>query len=580
MIHTIAHLANVINFSRNFSSQLADLNVASFKHQNPLELVASVPAVTGFLMLLILLLMSLSSADFVRNSRYDLFHWLHRLSVVFVVLLVMHPTAHLLKQQSNVDRHNPDLCSTLLFNQSSTSPPAVATSSAHSLHNYEALVQEFSSSPRRASHTSSPSTSPPVSALCPDSKPKFVAQCSLSGYFLGVGVVCYLLDLLMRRRIRSKNAVELREASITLPASEQQTSGQQQQEQDRHASLVELKLSNNHRRFECYMPGQFVYLNCALVSSYEWHPFTVSSMDKNHLTLHIKTGGDWTRNFANLLLSLRASQQQQTLQQVLTSLDCASGIDASHEHDTQFLKKTTRVRQTYKLASAHNQKLHATQNVIGGFEKQTSNTCQARANCELPLNASSLRDQTTLQVDNKQQCAPEDNSQRLVVLQDAALSRLQLHLDGPFHSPFERLLEQSVSVCVSNGVGWTAFSPVFQQIAKNIQLATRRDSRERLQTGLVWWKNLNKPTTNTVARLGNSVGLLPRASSDLYLLVTVTNLEQFLPFYKLACAYLEHARASVNDRSQAAIDCSQSQEQQVGFADPLKQLSVYLTRGK
>lgn len=51
-----------------------------------------VPGITGVLMIVILILMSLSSMDLIRNSSYDLFQIFHRLSVVFVLLLVLHPS--------------------------------------------------------------------------------------------------------------------------------------------------------------------------------------------------------------------------------------------------------------------------------------------------------------------------------------------------------------------------------------------------------------------------------------------------------------------------------------------------------
>ena len=57
---------------------------------------------------------------------------------------------------------------------------------------------------------------------------------------------------------------------------------------------------------------------------------------------------------------------------------------------------------------------------------------------------------------------------------------LDLFVDGPFHSPFERLLEQQVSVCIASGVGWTAFSSVFQCLT-NSHLARPDESRD------CWW---------------------------------------------------------------------------------------------
>ena len=40
--------------------------------------------------------------------------------------------------------------------------------------------------------------------------------------------------------------------------------------------------------------GQWVYLKSAIVSKFEWHPFTLtSSPDDDYLECHIKAVGDW-----------------------------------------------------------------------------------------------------------------------------------------------------------------------------------------------------------------------------------------------------------------------------------------------
>lgn len=43
-------------------------------------------------MIIILLLMSLSSINIIRNSSFHLFQIFHRLSIVFVLLLILHPS--------------------------------------------------------------------------------------------------------------------------------------------------------------------------------------------------------------------------------------------------------------------------------------------------------------------------------------------------------------------------------------------------------------------------------------------------------------------------------------------------------
>uniref|UniRef100_A0A0K8WMM8 Respiratory burst oxidase C-like protein n=1 Tax=Acacia koa TaxID=468172 RepID=A0A0K8WMM8_ACAKO len=44
-----------------------------------------------------------------------------------------------------------------------------------------------------------------------------------------------------------------------------------------------------------YRSGQFMFVNCAAVSPFEWHPFSITSAPgDNHLSVHIRTAGDWT----------------------------------------------------------------------------------------------------------------------------------------------------------------------------------------------------------------------------------------------------------------------------------------------
>ncbi|URE06478.1 respiratory burst [Musa troglodytarum] len=44
-----------------------------------------------------------------------------------------------------------------------------------------------------------------------------------------------------------------------------------------------------------YRSGQYIFLNCAAVSPFEWHPFSITSAPgDDYLSIHIRTRGDWT----------------------------------------------------------------------------------------------------------------------------------------------------------------------------------------------------------------------------------------------------------------------------------------------
>ncbi|KAH0731629.1 hypothetical protein KY289_002817 [Solanum tuberosum] len=50
-----------------------------------------------------------------------------------------------------------------------------------------------------------------------------------------------------------------------------------------------------------YTSGQYIFVNCSDVSSFQWHPFTISSAPgDDYLSMHIRTLGDWTSQLKTL----------------------------------------------------------------------------------------------------------------------------------------------------------------------------------------------------------------------------------------------------------------------------------------
>lgn len=50
-----------------------------------------------------------------------------------------------------------------------------------------------------------------------------------------------------------------------------------------------------------YKSGQYMFVNCPAVSSFEWHPFSITSAPgDDFLSVHIRTLGDWTRELKNV----------------------------------------------------------------------------------------------------------------------------------------------------------------------------------------------------------------------------------------------------------------------------------------
>lgn len=405
------------------------------------------------------------------------------------------------------------------------------------------------------------------SRLCIDRLPVFVAQSSICWYVLSIGLSCYLVDMILRKMRRNKSSIELLEFSC-----------------DSEGNLLELILSSNHRRFHRWLPGQFVYLNCPQIAAYEWHPFTISSMDESskQFSLHIKTSGDWTRKLRHKLDEMRANLRESDcgalnkkpsrefdFDRIKVQQRCDSSVSinlAGLEHDVGELKGRSfswNVQATSKSTNSHNKMLVSVQckrvERILPIQDTTSETHQqplaqcscAQSECKSTQEPSGHnecdecdsehkqypQDATTMASyklaascqKNSSHCANADMSSKTIevtltpdvkaaaelrssatrhksggqcgwcdaarfrwranglAVEQSALDcadrravRLNLYIDGPFHSPFERLLEQQVSVCIANGVGWTAFSSVFQYITNNILHATRQQ-RSRAQ---------------------------------------------------------------------------------------------------
>ncbi|KAF3334414.1 respiratory burst oxidase protein B-like protein [Carex littledalei] len=50
-----------------------------------------------------------------------------------------------------------------------------------------------------------------------------------------------------------------------------------------------------------YRSGQYIFVNCADVSPFQWHPFSITSAPQDdYVSVHIRTLGDWTRELKNV----------------------------------------------------------------------------------------------------------------------------------------------------------------------------------------------------------------------------------------------------------------------------------------
>ncbi|EYU28303.1 hypothetical protein ABFS82_12G131400 [Erythranthe guttata] len=57
-----------------------------------------------------------------------------------------------------------------------------------------------------------------------------------------------------------------------------------------------------------YKSGQYVFLQCPAISSFEWHPFSLTSAPgDNYLSVHIRTVGDWTKELKRVFTENNSS---------------------------------------------------------------------------------------------------------------------------------------------------------------------------------------------------------------------------------------------------------------------------------
>lgn len=54
-----------------------------------------------------------------------------------------------------------------------------------------------------------------------------------------------------------------------------------------------------------YTSGQYIFIKCAAVSPFQWHPFSImSAPEDDYISVHIKTLGDWTKELKNVFLKV------------------------------------------------------------------------------------------------------------------------------------------------------------------------------------------------------------------------------------------------------------------------------------
>jgi NADPH oxidase len=131
VLHVGAHVYNyesliaVENESLTLASVLDFLYLKSPESQvNPFDrinpdalrvgaMLSTTPGITGVILCLCLLVIFSSSTALIRRSFYEIFWFAHHVFIIFFICLMVHGLQGLIKAQTNLDEHNPDVCASI-----------------------------------------------------------------------------------------------------------------------------------------------------------------------------------------------------------------------------------------------------------------------------------------------------------------------------------------------------------------------------------------------------------------------------------------------------------------------------------
>jgi NADPH oxidase len=76
-------------------------------------MLGTIPGITGIILCICLLVIFSSSTALIRRSFYEIFWFTHHVFVIFFICLIIHGLQGLVKSQTNLNEHDPDICAPL-----------------------------------------------------------------------------------------------------------------------------------------------------------------------------------------------------------------------------------------------------------------------------------------------------------------------------------------------------------------------------------------------------------------------------------------------------------------------------------
>lgn len=80
-----------------------------------------------------------------------------------------------------------------------------------------------------------------------------------------------------------------------------------------------------------YKSGMYIFVKCPDISSYEWHPFSITSAPgDDYLSVHIRTLGDWTTELRNIFAKACAPESAQPRRGSLVRMETRASSNYDH----------------------------------------------------------------------------------------------------------------------------------------------------------------------------------------------------------------------------------------------------------
>ncbi|XP_007900474.1 NADPH oxidase 4 isoform X2 [Callorhinchus milii] len=267
VVHVAAHMVNAFNFSLHYSEDFPALNVAHYRDEDPRKMLfTTLPGVTGFFMVLVLFLMCTSSSYSLRFSNYDIFWYTHNLFIIFYILLFLHVTGGVLKYQVNINDH----------------PPGCIGANKTLVDDFPVPVyppKQFAEGYTKPEHGIENN----LERVCSEA-PRFRSNVQETWLWVSGPLCLYCVEKLYRIIWSNKPATII---SVNSHPSD----------------VIEIRMVKDNFRAR---PGQYIVLHCPSVSTFESHPFTLTTNpteNRGTFGVHLRVLGDWTERFRELLLS-------------------------------------------------------------------------------------------------------------------------------------------------------------------------------------------------------------------------------------------------------------------------------------